>query len=804
MILLRPVVAGLLFASVLCHAQESGRKERSIDVLHYRIEARPLPADGILFGACEISFRALRPGLDSIRLDAVGISIDSVSAGLRKASGYVSDSAELGIRLPKPMAMNDTTTVRIVYHCRPYNGMFFVKHGTPPEESWQIWTQGQPDFNRCWFPCNDVPGDKATSEVLLTVDSALSAISNGVLLSRSVNTGGTVTWHWSQDKPHSPYLIMLAAGDYQRTMDSTSGTPIVSYRYPQHSAGDGARAFGSTPAMLKFYERWLDFGYPWPIYSQLPVSHFIFGGMENTTATVLNDGMVLFDRRASVDHSGEALVAHELAHQWWGDLVTCAGWGDIWLNEGFATYFQQLWTMHSQGRDEFDLQRLQGIRNYIRWADEHEGAGLAGADGNDAPNTYGKGAAVLHMLRVAMGDSLFQMALRKLLVSHAYGTVCSEDLRSALEQTAGVSLKSFFGQWVYDGGYPVLNVSYQWDENRHGVLVNIEQCRRRGPGARLYGMDMQVDLVSGTRTDRRVVRIDDSVTVCFLPTTAPPDMVVFDPSRVLLGVVTVHASAREWCDILEYSPDVPARMEAVSSLLDIGLKDTVVRRALMRAAVFDPFHGVRSEIAAHLAAAVTDDCLFKNELRYTLLELLKDRWPAVRAHACNGLGRFRDTSLIPVFRSLLADSSYYVEAAAMNGMLGVDSSGSANVVLQRLRAGSYHDVLRSSALDWVIRYSMKVATSELEALAGPEMGLDVRIKALRAMADRGQAESLWKVLTAMLEENSGDARILAASALISLFSKNAIPVVSRRLDRETDPRVRTMFREMLSGTNRGR
>ncbi|HPH70613.1 MAG TPA: M1 family metallopeptidase, partial [Kofleriaceae bacterium] len=382
---------------------------RVVDIEHIKIVVDVNVTGRAVQGAVTLRITALAAAVTSVELDAVELSIASVAVADKPAK-FSHDGKKLRITLPNRLLAGKTTTLHIEYAGAPRRGLYFIAPDADyPSKPIQVWTQGQDVDSRYWFPCFDAPHEKATSEVVVTVPAQLFALSNGSLVSDRVR-GKKRTLHWRLDVPHSCYLITLAVGDFAAVQTKWRDIPVTYYAERGLEAA-AQRTLARTPQMLELFSTKFGVAYPYPQYAQVFVSDFIFGGMENTSATTLTD-TILMDERAALDYDIDSLVAHELAHQWFGDLVTCRDWGEGWLNEGFATYAEYLWREHYEGRDAADLELDE-------WADMYFGEDAGRYRRTIATkmyqepidifdhHLYEKGGRVLHMLRNVVGDDAF-------------------------------------------------------------------------------------------------------------------------------------------------------------------------------------------------------------------------------------------------------------------------------------------------------------------------------------------------------------------------------------------------------------
>jgi aminopeptidase N len=386
-----------------------------VSLAHLRLEVQLDLERRSVAGRSTLALAVRRDDLRAIELDAVEMAIDEVLVDERPAPGFSYDGEKLRIELGRAHARGTRLTVAVAYRCSPRRGLYFVgpdeRH---PSRALHCWTQGQDEDARHYFPVVDAPIEKATSEVICTAPRGLFVLSNGDLRERADVGADRTRWHYALDLPHAPYLVTLVCGPFVELSDRAPETGVdVFYYVPPGREEDARRSLGRTPEMIDLFSRKIGVRYPHRRYSQIVVSDFIFGGMENTTATTLTDDALL-DARAALDHDVEALVSHELAHQWWGDLLTCREWPEAWLNEGFATYFEYVWREHAHGRDEADVEFLNEAEAYLNEAAAYQRP-IVCRQYEEPINIfdrhlYEKGGRVLHMLRDELGEDAFWRA----------------------------------------------------------------------------------------------------------------------------------------------------------------------------------------------------------------------------------------------------------------------------------------------------------------------------------------------------------------------------------------------------------
>lgn len=560
------------------------RPARTYDVLHYLIRTRfDVPRKEVI-GDETITLKPLASGFSSFALDASDMRIESVTLLPSNTQLRWSQPPDkLLINLDSPFGPNDSLSVRIRYVATPRRGLFFVPAKASPTISKpaHIWTQGQPQDNHRWFPCYDYPDDKATTEQYITTGATEIAISNGALAETTNNPDGTRTFHWVMNKPHSTYLTSLVVGDYVKLVDAYKNIPLEYYTY--HGTEKTAlRAFSETPEMMRLFTQLLMYDYPYQKYAQTIVSAYFFGGMENITATTHADSSILAAEE-ELPASTQELISHELSHSWFGDLVTCKSWKELWLNEGFATFMEAVFKEHKEGRDAYLLQMRLNARLYLL-EDELRYRRPIVFDRYRSPSDlfdatlYQKGGFILHMLRETVGDEIFWKATNKYLDVYKHGSVETADLQRVFEQTSGKRLDWFFDQWVYKAGYPELRVRYSYLPASRELTLTVEQTQTPDETTpAVFRLPVEVELV--TATDKRTERIEINrrVQAFKFKLDSKPLMIRFDKRLSILKKLDFPQPEAMVAYQLAHSTDAIGRIEASEALA--GIRKRQARRA---------------------------------------------------------------------------------------------------------------------------------------------------------------------------------------------------------------------------------
>ena len=669
-------------------------------VRNYRMDLRFDEAKGEVFGDEVIRLVPLGSGFRRFYLNSSELTIRDVT--LRSQGGqalplqFKTAGSRLWITLNRAYSPGDVLQLAIRYHGFPRAGLYFVEpDAAHPNASREIWSQGEPEFNHYWFPCWDYPNDMSTSETVVTVPRDQSVVSNGKLVS-VVAHGDQVTYDWVESVPHSSYLTSIAVGPWRKVSDHYGELPVDYYVPVSVSTETARRSFDLTPDMIGFFSN--AFGVPWPYekYSQVTVSHYFFGGMENVSATTLTDA-TLHDARAEPDYPSQDLVAHELGQEWFGDLVQGRDWADIWLNEGFATYLEALYTQYHEGNDSFRLEMMQDQEaaerqdrdDYVRpIVDDHYAYPLQMFD----HITHEKGAVVLDMLRnmldgeaaaarPASTRELFFRALRTYLTDYRSRAVDTQALIRVLEASTDLKLEGFFREWVYMAGYPDYRVSARYESSARLERLEIAQTQDAPGVARVFVMPIELDFHGAHGQSRRVIVNDrERVQEVAIALDFEPLWIDFDPHDVIEKSLMFEQPLAALVSKARRDPAMMSRLAAVRELgsVDGGGKETAVS-ALSARLRHDGFYGVRIYAARSLGEIHTPAA------KAALMDALAESDSRVRAAAVAALATFKGDP--EVYRALLGrldgDSSYAVEAAAAEA-IGTSGAANAFAVLERV------------------------------------------------------------------------------------------------------------------------
>ncbi|MEX2188546.1 MAG: M1 family aminopeptidase [Pirellulales bacterium] len=715
---------------------------------------------------------------------------DEAGKSAEIASSFDTTDDKLIVRVDKPVAAGSDVWVRIAYRVeQPRRGARFVTpDAREPTQPRMMWTQGEPEYSRYWYPCLDSPNERATFAVQVVAPANYFVLSNGALHSTAENEDGTKTWNWQMTLPQAPYLTSVVAGEFVALTQEWDGIPVVSH-VPPDRLDDARRCLSKTPEMVKFYSETIGVRYPWNKYSQICVDEYEWGGMEHTTATTLNLG-TLHDERAALDMADDTdnLISHELAHQWFGDLVTCKDWGEIWLNESFATYYATLWAEHDRGADEAAWQRRGEAESYFgedkgRYRRPIVTYRYPSPDSMFDRHSYPKGGRVLHMLRYVLGDDGFHKSIQLYLQRNKFSAVETADLRVAIEKATGQGLNWFFDEWVYHGGHPEYDVSYTYDEDQRQLRLVVKQTQTVDALTPLFRMPIEIDIVSNSGPTTHKITVSKAEETFSFSLDRRPRRVTFDPRDYVLKKITFHKSRGEWIDQAMNDRNVMARDRAVEALAAMT-NEPEARAALVQVVRVDPFWGVRHEAADALAKFNGDD------VRSALLAASGDKVSGVRTAAVKSLANFaHDDVKLRLRAAIKDDRSYYVVAEALRSLAKIGGDAAKADLVAAMELPSHHEViLRAAAEGLAEKPDTALRDKLLAMLDGPTLP-ERRMAILDAVAKFGRGDpAATKAIAAQLDDSRPRIRIAAAPPLGKTGDPAAVDTLLKLRDRESKPR----------------
>jgi aminopeptidase N len=705
-------------------------RSRDFDMRHIALNLKFDWEKEQTFGTATITLAPLTPDFQTVNLDAGAMAINSVRLGGKDLKFiYDEPASNLAVSLDRIYKIGEPLTLTVDYRTKGTvvsntlgfgggGGLKFIKPTAEnPNRRRQIWSQGESDYNRFWFPSYDSPNDFRTSELTATVEKPMFVVSNGKLMNRRDNKDGTETFHWKMDMPYANYLTSIVVGEYAEIKGEYAGVPVSTFLFP-NEAGDGAASVKKLPEMVRFFSEKTGVKYPYVKYAQTMAEGFS-GGMENISATTMTPSMI-HDERTLLDTDSESLQSHELAHQWFGDYVTCREWSEIWLNESFATYMQALWDEHSKGRDYFLYSDVRGNQNqyYQTW---NQGVRrpivtkyYTNADALFDTYAYPRGGAVLHMLRKHLGDAQFFKSLNHYLTKNANMPVQTEQLRIAIEETTGQSMDWFFDQWLYKMGHPVFEVTQGYDDSAKKLTLNVKQTQKidllnEYPQAEYFQAKVDVEI------DGRVEQVwlkPQAENVFTFDAPTRPQLVNFDYEGTLIKEIKFEKSTDELLYQFKNDRDVLGRVWAMNQLVPrwkskdtAGTDKSKILSAMNQAIATEPVWQIRRDVIQAIAAppgnpnaANAAAANFDAATVAALMTATKDANSNVRAAALTGLGFLRDAKYAPNFTAALGDRSYGVIDAAAASLARTNDAAAFDALLKLTETASWKDRVRLAGL----------------------------------------------------------------------------------------------------------
>lgn len=610
---------------------------------------------------------------DSLTLDAKGMEIKEIAVLNGKSKvplKYSYDSLQLRIHLDKTYKQGEKYTVYLNYISKPNEvkqhgsaaitdakGLYFINPLGKTNEHIEIWTQGETESNSVWFPTIDKPDQKTTQEISMTVPAKYVTLSNGLLVNQKKNADGTRTDDWKMDLPNAPYLFFMGVGDYVIVKDHYKNMP-VNYYVEKEYAPVAKKIFGETPAMIGFFSKILDYPYAWPKYDQIVGREYVSGAMENTTATLHQDGAYQNARQLVDGNAWEDDISHELFHHWFGDLVTCESWSNLTLNESFANYSEYLWREYRYGKDAADELNYDDMQGYL----------LSGSEDKDLVRfyyknredmfdavSYNKGGRILNMLRNYVGDEAFFKALNEYLNLYKFKSAEAQELRLAFEDVTGQDMNWFWNQWYYGSGQPTLDINYEYNNGKERVIVNQTQST-----GKIFKLPVAIDVYSeGANKKRYKVWLENRADTFYFASAQKPSLVNVDADKALLAIKHDNKSAEEFQQQYKYAPNYLDRREA----LQYFAKNKMSNVAL---GLTDKYYGLRLFTLNNLDNIKG----YSEPAVLTTIEQMASKDPnkKVQAKAIEILAKIADKKYQPLFEKYVNDSSYSVSGAALEGL----------------------------------------------------------------------------------------------------------------------------------------
>ncbi len=685
------------FATFLAPADSPEPRRYAVDkefqAIHVTLDVRPDFKQRTIESKATLRFKPVLKPSRELKLDAVDLDVQSVNSS-EKIQGYQVTSDKLIITFVEPLTPDKEYEVAIGYKAQPTAGIYFR---TPEmgykEGDTHLFTQGEEIEARHWYPCLDSPNQRLTTEITCTVPKGMTVISNGRLVSKTEDpASGMQVFHWSQEKPHANYLVSLVAGYFNKLEDKCGEVPLCFYTLPSQSA-EAMSVFGDTKEIMEFLQKEIGVAYPWDKYDQTCVNDFVAGGMENTSATTLTD-FALHTPATETLHNEQGLVSHEMAHQWFGDLVTCKDWSHIWLNEGFATYYETIFNGYKNGKDSMLYSLYERSRQITGMPNETNPIvrrNYAEARDMFGYLVYPKAAWIIRTLRASLGDDLFHRSIKTYLERHQYGNVVTEDLRSVIEELSGRPYDQFFDQFLYHGHFPELQVSYSWDETAKLAKLSIRQTQELGPNVILFNIPLTVRFKNKSGSEERTIQVSKREEDFYLSLPAPPEVVRIDPGYVYLSKISFSPSNPMLNAQMADQGDVIGRLLAVEQFSNRRDHESIGR--LKDALNKDSFYGVRMEAARALRSIHNEETLD------ALLDSTTQSDARVRQQVVEAIGSFySDKAFGATEKVVEGEHNPEILSVALRGLGAYEKPAVHETTLKYLNEKSFRNELAVAAI----------------------------------------------------------------------------------------------------------
>ncbi|MEO6210077.1 MAG: M1 family aminopeptidase [Gemmatimonadaceae bacterium] len=769
------------------------QRTRTFDLLHQRIAVSYDLDKRSVAGEVETRLVVTAAPTDTIRLDASQLTIDAATDAKGTKLKYTFDTSSVTVHLARRAKIGDTVVFSLRYHGLPERGMYFVPRRRV------MWTQGEAIETPSWVPTYNAPNDKTTWEILVTADTGVSVLSNGRLVEVTNAAGGAKKiWHWSQELPASTYMYSIVAAKFSILRDNWRGIP-VEYWVASDTVNAGWRTFGETPSMIEIYSRTLGVNFPWAKYDQAVIPDFTYGGMENVSATTQTD-LALHGAGAEPEGSGRGLDAHELAHQWFGDLTTTATWAHAWLNEGLTTYMESVQNEKSRGWEAGQLSWIEQQRQ-ARDADLNEDRPLVYGDdkGRDpiqlffSGHIYPKGAQLAHQLRRLLGDSVFWAGMHRFLTDNAYKPVETADYAIAMEKVSGRDLDWFFDQWAYGIGYPKVSLTRAWDPSAKKLTITLRQTQKIDATHPFFRFPATVRIVTRVSVVRHEIVMTKQNERFAISLPSAPITFRFDEGGWLLGTVKTDHTPEELSELAKHDLDLSARWWALTTL--DSSSSPAARDARRFVALNERVPELREEAIRQIG---THDARASANLLHAALG---DESSLVRAEAIRSLSIGESAAIQPeAVRLIGTDPSFFVQAAALSVYDPSIAKEGTALLVDRIAHGGSHGV-RIAAAEQLSREPDAAGLDALESMTAEKETRAIRTTALTLLTRWPDKSRAVSVATRYLNDGDPLFAVAAAGALGRIGGDAGIATLRRALASETRVTVKAAITNALGGAD---
>jgi aminopeptidase N len=791
----------LLCRAGALRADEPYAPSKDYDLQHSKVALRFDLDQKKVIGDVTHTLTPLREGVDKVSFDCVGLQIASVKVN-RHTAKFSTTTEKLIVDLPNTGKIGEKYDVEIKYEGKPTKGLYFILPTKDyPNRPTQVWTQGESEDTRYYLPTYDYPNDRLTTETILTVPSDWLTVSNGKLISTTDAGNGMKTWTWREALPSSTYLFSVVAGDFVEVKDTWRNTPVTYYA-PKDRGDRLAANYSRTPAMIDLFSKKLGVDYPWEKYAQSMVDDFVAGGMENSSATT-NTASSLRNPKLVPEYptDEDGLISHELGHQWFGDLVTTKDWGNIWLNEGFATFMETVWTEAHYGKDQADYERWQESRKWFQQHNLYEKP-IVRHDFDDSSefdgNAYDKGGWVLYMLRHQLGEDQFYAGLKHYLEVNRGKNVVTADLVKAIEEATHTDVDQFFDQWVYGAGAPKLEVSYTYDAEKKQVALTVKQTQKVEGRVGLFRVPVDVEITNATGAKLYPIVVSQAEETFTLPSSSAPQMVLFDKGNQVLKSMEFKKDKKELLYQLKNAGELADRADAAVALGKMKGDDEAAA-ALGEALRNDKARGVRE-----VAAGALGDLNSTLAAKQLLGALDEEKEPELRASVVQALGSFKETPEITAKLESVAkdDASYRARAAALGAIGQMKTPKAYETLTVAVDSESPDGFLRDAALRALGPLGDDKAVPLLREWAAPGKDTRSREAAINSLARlQKNNKEITNQIASYLNDSEFRVRLASIFALGSRGDASALPALesllkSDDLSIEMAPMIKTQIQRL--------
>ncbi len=667
--------------------------DRLVDLRHLKLEVTPDFEDRSIAGISTLTFAPIAKPLHQLDLDAVGLDVEKVESSV-PIEDWEIEEERIVVTFEMELPPGEVATLSVTYRAEPEKGLYFRTEAMGyPKGDDHLWTQGQPEWHRYWFPSHDYPNERFTSEIICHVPEGMTVLSNGRLVEEEKEAGGLVRFHWLQDKEHVNYLISLIAGHLEKLEDRHGDLPLAFYTPPSEFSV-AENSFRDTRKIIAFFEKEIGVPYPWDKYYNVCVQDFVAGGMENTSITTLTT-YTLFSKESENIRTTHRLDAHEAAHQWFGDLLTCKDWSHLWLNEGFATYYSALYDEARDGTGELRYVMYQNAERIFKAKDDKPivWRGYLVPREQFDYRAYPKGAWVLHMLRSQLGPDLYRDCIRTYVERNRNQNVVTEDLRDVFEELSGRTMDRFFDQWVFHGGHPKLKIDYAWDQKSSQARISVTQTQELSDRVLLFEFPLPITIYTEAGAVRDFsIEVTQASEDFYFELASEPEAVRIDPDYTVLAEVDFKPPLPMIRAQLELKTDMMGRLFAARMLGGRG--DTKSLEALKHTLNNDDYYGVRIESAKALAKTHSDECL------EILLVSLKQDDARVRQAVVESIGRFyEDRSRQALEEVLRSEKNPEIIGSAVEALGKYSRPEVSDELTSMLESESYKNRVAASAVE---------------------------------------------------------------------------------------------------------